>query len=344
MVPELDPRSLIDRQVEQEVFTELLPGPSQVNASSARVLVIGDRGGRGKSALLRRLLYNCRYEIKPPVNGCLISLDNLEDTSPFAFIKALHDGLKPVPDVDVRDRFAKFKQLNEARASKDDGAFRSQPAWSLGQGIVGTSLAGTMAPGARNAGVSIEAPNIRTQNIYQSGQAADWTAEQEYRAREKCIDAFFEDLRAVCATHAIVVLLDAWERCNIELREWIRDVFLGDRCLHPNPNLRPARLSIVIAGRHYDPKTPYGLRVDEFRPLFGSQQEYEAMVRDRRSLSDWDYEHVKQFMVNHGLDAPSDLEVAMIQEKLKQGRSLYYVLDLIQAIASPGDLAPAEIA
>jgi hypothetical protein len=348
MASELDPRDLIDRLAEQEVFTEILPGPGEDNAASARVLTICDKGGRGKSALLARLLYNCRYEVKPPASGCLIPLDQLIDPAPFSFIKQIYDGLMPVPGDDIKARFAKFKQLNEARELRDFSLFGSPPSWPpSGPGLFGSSQTGPMGPGARSAGLSIEEiAHVETQNIYSQFQRLEFTEEQERRAQEKCVEAFFEDLRTVCATQTIVVLLDAWERCNVKFQRWITDVFLGNYCLHPDKNLRPARFAIVIAGRpFFQPDEPYGLRADEFRPLFDTHAEFETMVRDRRSLSEWEHDHVEQFMINNGCPAPSGEEIAVIQAKLKTGWSLLQILNLIGALtAGPATVGPVTLA
>jgi hypothetical protein len=86
-----DPRDLIDREAEQELFQVLVSF-----TSPARMLTICDKGGRGKSSLLKSLQYNCRYKIKPAVPACLIELDHLEEPSLFVFVAKVVEGLSTV--------------------------------------------------------------------------------------------------------------------------------------------------------------------------------------------------------------------------------------------------------
>ena len=67
---EYDPARCINRLAEQELFKRLLPCQDSV-----RLLTICDRGGRGKSALLGRLQYICKWEIIPRIPCCRITLD-----------------------------------------------------------------------------------------------------------------------------------------------------------------------------------------------------------------------------------------------------------------------------
>src|SRR2546425_11833274 len=106
-----DPRNLIDRQAEQELFRDLVSF-----TSPARMLTICDKGARGKSSLLKRLQYNCKYEIKPPVPACMVALDQLANTSRFELINKIRDDLKGVT-------FPKFDKLNNARIAHDFAPF-----------------------------------------------------------------------------------------------------------------------------------------------------------------------------------------------------------------------------
>src|ERR1051325_9382525 len=77
----------IDRKAEQELFRKML----RLDAP-ARVLFISDKGGRGKSHLLKRLEYICKWEEDIPCSR--VELKELQNPSPLALIKKIRDDLK----------------------------------------------------------------------------------------------------------------------------------------------------------------------------------------------------------------------------------------------------------
>lgn len=325
-VPELNPRSLIDRDDEQELFRQL----TSFN-TAARMLAISDRGGWGKSSLLRRLLYNCQWELRPPAAACLIQFDDHKDPAPFALVSKIVEELSSVEGQNTRERFAKFNELDNARVFKiaaafDDGAdYRSR-----GRQITAVSHAGSVGEGGVSAGLHVQHAN----KIEYSSERSEFTEEQERHARMRCVQAFFDDLRTVCATQPIVLMFDAFEQCNVKLRDWILGEFLRNNVLHPDRNLRPDKLGIVIAGRPYHPSSnPEGLRPDEFRPVFGSQADMEACVLSIASLSKWDPDHISKFLILQGLQDPSQDDIRFIQSKLRQGVSLEKILTIIRPLA-----------
>jgi hypothetical protein len=321
---DLDPEDLIDRKAEQELFTSLV-----AKDSPARILTIVDGGGRGKSSLLGRLAYNCQHEIKPAVPACLLELDKLEEPSPFALLSEVIKRL--TGGKEIRDYFAKFNSLNHARTSKDFTPF----AYAGGAGWYGQAMgrarAGRMESGSgNNIGVMQEIKEIRADSITLP-TVPFFTDEQEQRARERCVEAFFDDLRAICATLPMVLLLDAWERCNLSLRDWIVDEVIGHHVLHEDVSLRPARLALVIAGRPRDPiKTPHGLRPDPFKRFFSSDDLMAATVKSFASLSEWDNDHVRDFVKLGGFSEPDDDEVNFIRTRLKQGLSLEKIVSILK--------------
>jgi hypothetical protein len=319
-VSKLNPRDHIDRHAEQELFRQLASFDS-----AARMLTICDRGGLGKSSLLKRLRYNCQREFRPPVPACLIELDKLQDPSHFAFVSGIVEELSSV-------RFAKFNEFDNARVFKIAAAFEDSGDYrSRGLDIRASARAGTVAPGGLSAGVAVQ----HAERVDLSGERPEFTEEQERRARLRCVEAFFDDLRTICAAQPIVLLLDAWERCNIKLRDWILDELLGNHVLHPDSSLRPDKLGIVIAGRPYHPSsTPEGLRPDELRPFFDSQAELEACVLSIASLSEWDEEHISEFLALNGLDEPSQEDIFFIKFKLRKGWSLEKIVDIIKPLAA----------
>src|SRR4051794_24439970 len=197
----LNPRDHIDRKGEQELFRGVVTYQSR-----ARILTICDQGGRGKSSLLKRLVYNCGGGIRPPIPSCFIELDKLSDRdpSPFGVALAMVAGFV-VPGEKVAKRFAKFNGLDAARIAKDftpfdDGGGTGR---SRGPRMLAVARAGTNY--GENIGMKIEhAERVEVAN-------PDFTDAQEQRARERCVEALFDDLRTICATHPMVLLLDAWE-------------------------------------------------------------------------------------------------------------------------------------
>lgn len=181
--------------------------------------------------------------------------------------------------------------------------------------------------------------SIRHANFHYH-QNPEFTPDQEQLARRKCVEAFFEDLRAICANQPLVILLDAWEKCNEQMRSWVVEEFLANHCFHPDANMRPDRLAIVLAGRPHNPVTrQFGLRDDDFRPLFGTGHEFTTTVLSRTSLSKWDKEHVKDFLVMNGYDA-TESDTAWIQEKIAEaGWPLSKILKIIEAAKSDHDRA-----
>jgi hypothetical protein len=321
---DFDPKNLIDRHAEQELFRNLM-----TFTLPARMLTIRDGGGRGKSSLLKRLQYNCRREIRPAIPACLIELDQLVDPSPFEFVK------QAVERINIPGRFAKFQALNVPRTLKDFTVF--------GQGIdprfreprVGASTQATVGvQGSLGEGAMAVANYTHNENpTFQYLQKAEFTDEQERLARQLCVEAFFEDLRVDCAVQPMVLILDTWERCNIQLRDWIVDEMLANHCFHQNTNLRPDKLAIVVAGRPYDPTaTKTGLRDDEFRPLFDTDQDFADTVLSRKSLSEWSNDHIKEFLVLNSYNAPTETTISLIQEQLRSGASLLDILSILEVL------------
>jgi hypothetical protein len=274
----LDPRDTIDRETEQELFAGLVSFKTP-----ARMLVISDTVDRGKSTLLRRLEYNCKWVINPPVSACLVDLSQLKDPSPFGFIEEVVKGLN------IEQRYSKFISLNRARAAKNFSRFDTPYAAIHGEVTVKDGAEGTAY------GINIE----------------------------QAVEAFFDHLRVLCATQPIVILLDHWEKCYYQLRDWIKATFLQKHCFHPNKNLRPAKLAIVLAGNSYDKaKERFGIRELEFVDLFKHEQEYKETVLLIGILSEWDSVHVREFLKQHGHDKLSDADIDMICDLLKRGYTL----------------------
>jgi hypothetical protein len=320
---ELDPRNLIDRDAERELFGELIKF-----STPARMLTICDTGGRGKSSLLKRLKYNCRYEAKPQaIPACLIELDKLNEPSGFELIRQIvnDDGLTvQVDGVAVRERFTRFNAHDRALRFNDPTFFTSESAMNVHLRSI-AKVGGPVAEGAIVAGTLMKNPIIQLEN------RSEFTGDQRQLARQMSVGAFFDDLREVCATQPLVIIFDAWERCNVDLRKWIRDEFLDNHWRSSDPVRRPDQLAIVVAGRPFDPRlTPHGLKPDEFLPLFSDVEEYEVTVRSIGSLSEWTPDHIRDFLEMNGCTEFSDHTIAFIQERLQAGLSLEKIVTLVQ--------------
>jgi hypothetical protein len=324
---DLRPQEHIDRTAEQELFRELV-----TYQSGARILTICDHGGRGKSSLLKKLRYNCQHEIRPSIPSCLLELDKLgeRDPSPFALAVAIANGFS-VRGENVQKRFAKFNTLNDARMAKDFIPFEDGSTLRSKDPRVMAHAEATTMYGGQNIALKVE----RADNV-QVAALPDFTEDQEQRARERCVDALFDDLRSICAKLPMVLLFDGWERCNLPLRDWIFDVMFGNHILHIDTNMRPDKLVVIIAGRPYVPGTiPYGLRNDELRPLFDSDKDFLASVRSIKSLSEWESEHIREFMGINGCPEPTEVQVNVIRDLLSKGKSLEKIVSLIDEYFRP---------
>jgi hypothetical protein len=325
---ELDPRDHCDRLREQTIFGELMKFQSV-----GRLLTFSDVGDSGKSSLLRRLEHNCAEQIKPPVPRCRVELNLLgqaEESAlaqrPFGFVHYLVDHFAHRIDK-PQNLFPSFHALNAAREAGNFGPFRQGGAAAAQPGI---AVTGTSTV-ENNEGQSIGVKNVDmeihggTFSIHQAGPLG-LLPHQEKLAQERCIEAFFADLRTTCAQRPLAILLDGWDRCDRDLQDWIRDEMLGRNVFHPDPARRPDQLLVVIAGRPhgYDEtrgQHPRGLRPDEFSGLFDSSQEFSQAVCRIEGLSrEWDDKAVRGFLRNLGYDQPDAEDLEVIQSKMRKGR------------------------
>jgi hypothetical protein len=296
-----DPSKFIDRLAEQELFGTLLQFKDD-----ARLLTIEDRSGRGKSALMRRLEYNCKWTWEVPV--ALVLLDQLDDPTDFGLVSAVHAALANDLTFNV------FEPLYLALARRNEAVF-GNPAASRAAQVQGTVyMEGSSTTGGGNivAGSLVQAPAAIV------NPPAAFNPAEELLARKNCLEAFFTDLKEICQETPIVVLLDAWDRCrSSKLQDWIRDILLRIHCF--DLKKRPAKLVLVLAG----------CDVPDFKGMLGDPR-YHNLVRSISSLGDWDESHVAQFLELNGHAGVGSTEVKLICEKLKAGWSLQDALNLIQ--------------
>jgi hypothetical protein len=280
---------IIDREAEQELFFTLLQF-----ADGARVLTVADAGGRGKSALLKRLEYNCLWVFKPQVAVTRIELDKLSDPSTHGLINAIRTDLIEIsfPEYD--------KSIFLGVGVEADIATQQVPSL-IGQ----VPMQGASVTGTANTFAGVIAPhsvfNIR-------GGAV--RPEQEILLRTKSLEVFVKELIAITDGIPVVILFDAWERASPSLKEWIVNTLVRRCCF-----VKRGKLVIVIAGREI-PDIP---------------STAESPVRSIQSLGEWTEKHVRDFLTLHFDDfAMSDEDIRFISGKIREGWALQTVLDLVQ--------------
>ena len=144
------------------------------------------------------------------------------------------------------------------------------------------------------------------------------------QARNQCIKAFFEDLKALYDEKPLVVLLDSYDRCSKELKQWIIDEFVLPFAI--NTNKRPQRLLVVLAGRE----------LPNFTEMLADQ--YTVLVTSSSPLAPWEREHVKDLLRVHQYTNLSDNDLDFVLQKMGGGISLSKVFLLADAIKAVSDL------
>jgi hypothetical protein len=295
--------TFIDREVERETFHEILKFENDV-----RLLTIKDKGGRGKSSLLKRLQYECHF-IKDIPNS-LILLDEIP--SGFDLVKTIRVDLKKFENL----KFTKFDILDNARMLKDPNPFSD----SLrdGSGMVNAEKAEIKDQAIVAARIDTIIQNAEKVVLKQRDK---WPSE-DYEAfvREYCVAAFFEDLKIMCKERSIVILLDAWEKCEAKLQQWILRPMLHNNCFRIPE--RPFRLVFVLAGRQIPPLKER------------LESEYPNLVVSRDKLSEWSIEHMEEFLKAHGFTGLTREEIKTICERVNHEKSLDWALSVARAYIS----------
>jgi len=262
-----DPTQFIDREFEQELFEELLRFDTP-----KRILAIRDMGGMGKSHLLERLEYRCRT-VKPRIPVSVIALDQLEDCSPLSLVKTIAEHLS-----------GRFK-LNFESFKRYEGA-RQLGNFSIISGSVYLQAANfTDAEGVRIAATIVEKANV----VVSSGGSL-LTQEQEKTARQVVVDSFFDDLQQICANEPLVIMFDAYEKCDRSLQEWIMN-YLLERYFFNDTYPPQARYAFVVAGRE----------IPHFLSRW-SAEEYQRLVKSIDELRKWEKRHVEECLRVHGFN------------------------------------------
>ncbi len=130
------------------------------------------------------------------------------------------------------------------------------------------------------------------------------------------MQAFLEDLVAYCQERLVVLLLDGFEHCAVELQNWLLYRFLEPYCF--DLTQRPRQLVIVIAGREIP-------QFEQHWPL----TECKAIIRSVRALGKWTTAHVEECFQAHDYPDFTPQDVTAFHQFLSNGIPPLEVIQLI---------------
>ena len=268
----------------------------------ARLFVVEDKLDTGKSALLELLKYQCKFRFFSPVG--FVQLDVPAINNAFVFVEALRTS------IGFSEPFPRFDAKIAALYGKIPAAFAPV---SIPINVTGHINAQGNISGGTQIGAEINIPFT-----------GEWNDALDVQARNQCIKAFFEDLKALYDEKPLVVLLDSYDRCSKELKQWIIDEFVLPFAI--NTNKRPQRLLVVLAGRE----------LPNFTEMLADQ--YTVLVTSSSPLAPWEREHVKDLLRVHQYTNLSDNDLDFVLQKMGGGISLSKVFLLADAIKAVSDL------
>jgi hypothetical protein len=297
----IDASKIIDREVEAEIFNSMLR-----YESPRRVLIISDRGGMGKSALLRKLRYLCDWTHRCPV--ALIDLREFENKPDvFELVSQLRRGLN---GSDVT--FSRYDALNRARAFQDSEPFRASTLPV--KGTVDARKAQVDGQ-ARVAGMIIE----HTEHVHVGTRP--WNDQAENEARTLCCRVFLEDLLAYTQRQTVVLLFDTVEKAPEELQRWIFLELIREPLVS---GWKDQRLIVVLAGQDV---------AELLKKRLGA--EGRECIESISSLSKFNLDHVNEWIRANTTTVFSEATVQSIYGLLSAGHTLLQA-ELIVQILDPG--------
>ncbi len=293
-------KDTVDRDAQSELFTELLKFKSV-----ARLLRVQDKPGSGKSQLLKKLEYHCTYDLEKPVS--YVPLENFRSQTDFDLIRKIRRDLQSL-------EFREFDGLLAAYEIQDAVTFKE-----IGRVSGRVDAGGATISGGTQAGVvgTVNQPNNQYIGTYNAGTG--WSPGLEKFAEERCIEKFLVELKQVCASQEVVLLLDSWdkERTSPERRDWLVSALIKPYCL--DPAKRPAKLIAIVAGRD----------VDDFKTLWGGK--YSDSVRES-PFEVWNKDHVRDFLKVHGFKDLTPNDIDYVCGLMNGGCSLQEAIDVTLAI------------
>src|SRR5262249_10946703 len=147
---------------------------------------------------------------------------------------------------------------------------------------------------------------------------AQLTMEQDAVAQEASVSAFLADLERYCEAHTAVIMLDAYDRCERQLQQWIIEQFLERVCF--NMEQRPGRLVVVVAG--------------PVLPIFEhhwSSEDCGSIVCSVQQMSAWERRHVEECLRVHGYNYTAEL-IESFYRLVQAGLPPSQVVQAIQAM------------
>jgi hypothetical protein len=316
-VDDIDPARTVDRLAEREEFTSMLRF-----TEDGRLLIITDREKTGKSTLLRRLKYDCKWTHNVPVS--LVDLkanpDNELGTvfSPIDLVDWLYQDLVPTiafPTFDFINTFRLQYLLPPiARSVASVQDYLTQQVAPSGTNIEGGAHAQSVNGGVQ-AGIYIRDLHLEPQKNWASPK-------QEIVAVQKCVEGFLADLRRHAHESSLAILIDSYERRQPNLHSWLLDDFVRPLTLGPD---RPRRLLVVLAGDEG--------ALPPFEPA------YQKLIRSR-PLERWTSEHVRAFLTVHGYGGLQERWLKNVCESVQNGMSIGGALELAYVYARYAPAAP----
>jgi hypothetical protein len=272
----LDPRNIVDFQRQQEDLTKIVE-----EKRPQRLVAVTGGSGYGKSTLLVKLKFYCNWTLKIP--AARVPVDELgDDHRPYTFAKAIHHQLKMKPK--VKPYFREFERLNSARRRRDPTPFL-------------TTGPGVDPADPLSLALSDVTDPVEDRPVPPSPVA--WSTELEELAEERCLDALLAALDAATQTVPIAIMIDAFELCSDQLREWIEEQLITGCCLSTE---QWVNLVVVVAGPDvpYDPGSEQVLPVD----LPGTFE------RD---------DDIAEFLRKQGVDHPDAHDIEEARSVLEEG-------------------------
>jgi len=195
-------------------------------------------GKFGKTSLLVWLEEHCRSECKLPT--ARVELDKRTDKTPFDLV------VRILVELRSTFQFPRFDYWDLARTDEDFVPFRSVVA------PVGVTAASVNAAGARLES-SLVADHVDRVVLGQghtinmtAPQPTPWTEKKELVARDRCVQAFLEDLAEISSRQPLMILIDGYDgECPAPVLGWIERNLLREESLLAQTSL----LTVVLAGR-----------------------------------------------------------------------------------------------
>jgi hypothetical protein len=273
---------LIDRDEERSAFDRIVQ-----EAESVRLLTIRAGKRMGKSRLLEWLDEQCRQTFGVPAGH--VEFKTLKDKTRYGVAEHLVTQL-----TDFGLSFPYFEELDLARADEDFSLFRPRSAQRGEVATEGMSMSGGFV--ANEVGTVVQ----------EGGQATvvqprkNWTGQHEEKARDRCANAFLNDLRELAGDQRVLLLFDAYEHCPPPLRQWIEARLLLQHALTEPPT----RLTVVLAG---PPDCVPDLRRGRERLVLSLNPK----------LSVWDDSHVAKYLEMRGVP-PNPVDVEFVARGLRE--------------------------